>query len=96
MAALHMKHNEKLTPERLKKIYNHCMKNLPSYARPLFLRIEADTRITVTFKQHKVDLVKEGFDPNVISDPLYYISNDNKTYLPLDNHAYGSFLQSRL
>lgn len=96
MAALHMKENEKLTPERLKQIYSHCAENLPSYARPLFLRLEADTRITVTFKQHKVDLVKEGFDPNKISDPLYYISTDKKTYLPLDGSSYGSFLQSKL
>jgi hypothetical protein len=67
MAALHLNEKEELTPSRLKKLYSHCVDNLPSYARPLFLRLEESTRVTVTFKQHKVDLVKEGFDPRVVS-----------------------------
>ena len=96
MAAIHLNENEKLSPERLKKIYDHCVENLPSYARPLFLRLEEATRVTVTFKQHKVDLVKEGYDPRVISDPLYYLSQDSKTYLPLDGSAYGNLLKSKL
>ena len=28
--------------------------------------------ITGTFKQRKVELVKEGFDPSAIADPLYW------------------------
>ncbi|XP_076105117.1 long-chain fatty acid transport protein 2-like [Mytilus galloprovincialis] len=96
MAALHLNEREKLTKERLKQIYDHCSENLPSYARPLFLRLEEQTRVTVTFKQHKVDLVKEGYDPSIISDPLYYLSNDAKTYVPLDASSFGSVLKSRL
>lgn len=96
MAALHLNESEKLTKERLKQIHDHCFKNLPNYARPLFLRLEEQTRVTVTFKQHKVDLVKEGYDPSIISDPLYYLSNDAKTYVPLDASSFGSVLKSRL
>ena len=95
MAALHLNEKE-LTPSRLKKLYSHCVDNLPSYARPLFLRLEESTRVTVTFKQHKVDLVKEGFDPRVVSDPLYYLSQEAQTYLPLDGSSYGNLLKSRL
>jgi hypothetical protein len=96
MAALHLNEKEELTPSRLKKLYSHCVDNLPSYARPLFLRLEESTRVTVTFKQHKVDLVKEGFDPRVVSDPLYYLSQEAQTYLPLDGSSYGNLLKSRL
>ena len=96
MAALHLNEKEELTPSRLKKLYSHCVDNLPSYARPLFLRLEESTRVTVTFKQHKVDLVKEGFDPRVVSDPLYYLSQEAQTYLPLDDCSYGNLLKSRL
>jgi hypothetical protein len=96
MAALHLNEKEELTPSRLKKLYSHCVDNLPSYARPLFLRLEESTRVIVTFKQHKVDLVKEGFDPRVVSDPLYYLSQEAKTYLPLDGSSYGNLLKSRL
>ena len=96
MAALHLNEKEELTPSRLKKLYSHCVDNLPSYARPLFLRLEESTRVTVTFKQHKVDLVKEGYDPRVVSDPLYYLSQEAQTYLPLDASSYGNLLKSRL
>ena len=96
MAALHLNDNEELTSQRLRELYSYCSDNLPSYARPLFLRLEESTRVIVTFKQHKIDLVKEGFDPRVVSDPLYYLSQEAKTYLPLDGSSYGNLLKSRL
>lgn len=36
---------------------------LPSYARPVFVRIAKTLETTGTFKYRKVDLVNEGFDP---------------------------------
>lgn len=36
---------------------------LPSYARPVFLRIGPAVEATGTFKQRKMDLVQAGFDP---------------------------------
>ena len=49
-----------------------CRDNLPAYARPMFLRLKPEIEITGTFKQRKVELVKEGFDPSAIADPLYW------------------------
>src|SRR6202012_5141592 len=40
--------------------------NLPAYARPVFLRVQPEMEVTGTFKQRKVELVKEGFDPATI------------------------------
>ncbi len=40
-------------------------RELPEYARPVFLRIREDIDVTATFKQKKVDLVKDGFDPDL-------------------------------
>ena len=48
--------------------------SLPSYARPLFIRLLTKVDMTGTFKLKKLDLQKEAFDPNVISDPLYYLT----------------------
>ena len=45
---------------------------LPSYARPLFVRLQKAFETTGTFKYRKVDLVKEGFDPSKTKDPLYF------------------------
>ena len=40
--------------------------DLPSYARPLFLRMMPKVTVTVTFKHQKVQLRKEGFNPAVV------------------------------
>ena len=41
-----------------------CRASLPDYARPVFVRIRKDLDMTATFKQRKIDLVKQGFDPD--------------------------------
>ncbi|XP_014090355.3 long-chain fatty acid transport protein 4 isoform X2 [Bactrocera oleae] len=45
---------------------------LPAYARPQFLRFLTNIDLTGTYKLRKVDLQKEGYNPNVIQDELYY------------------------
>ncbi len=45
---------------------------LPAYAQPLFLRLTPALATTGTFKPRKVDLITEGFDPAVGSDPLFF------------------------
>jgi fatty-acyl-CoA synthase len=59
-----------------------CTRELPAYARPIFLRLLPQIEVTGTFKHRKVELVKEGFDPSVIPDPLYFL--DGERYVPLD------------
>ena len=46
----------------------------------MFLRIRKDIDVTTTFKQKKVDLVKEGFDPDRITDPLYFNDPQRKGF----------------
>jgi fatty-acyl-CoA synthase len=61
---------------------------LAAYARPLFIRFLPEMEITGTFKHRKVDLVREGFDPSKISDPLYFRDPEKGCYLPLDLGTY--------
>jgi len=68
--------------------YDATAKDLASYARPLFLRIQPEMEITGTFKHRKVDLVKDGFDPDVVSDPLYFRDESAGAYVPLDKALY--------
>jgi len=49
----------------------HIDKELPHYARPVFLRLSKESDTTSTFKFKKTNLVKAGFDPDNISEPLY-------------------------
>jgi fatty-acyl-CoA synthase len=61
-------------------------KELPHYARPLFMRIHTETpdeHTTGTFKLKKTDLVKQGWDPELVSEPLYMDDPDAGAYVPL-------------
>jgi fatty-acyl-CoA synthase len=44
---------------------------LPAFAQPAFLRLLPSIAVTGTFKYRKLDMVAQGFDPNVVKDPLY-------------------------
>lgn len=66
-----------LDPDRqvdLVKLAQTLKETLPSYARPMFVRLLTKVDMTGTFKLKKLDLQKEGFDPNVIEDALFYLS----------------------
>ena len=57
---------------------------LPPYARPVFLRILSSLEATGTFKPRKQDLVKAGFDPSGVADPLYFDDAASGRYVALD------------
>lgn len=44
--------------------------------------------ITGTFKHQKVALRKEGADPTVVSDPMFFLNQESKTYEPLTAPVY--------
>lgn len=67
--------------EKLKAIVDA---ELPLYARPVFLRLSKESDTTSTFKFKKTNLVKAGYNPANISDPLYYADSVSGTYLPID------------
>jgi fatty-acyl-CoA synthase len=57
---------------------------LPAYARPAFVRLQAAPDLTGTFKLRKVELQKQGFDPALHDDPVFYRDDGQGAYLPLD------------
>lgn len=71
----------------LDELANGLKAVLPAYARPQFIRLLRKVDMTGTFKLKKLDLQKEGFDPNVIDDSLYYLQSNGK-YSKLDKAAY--------
>ncbi|XP_042296981.1 solute carrier family 27 member 3 [Sceloporus undulatus] len=80
MAAMVLKTGQELDGE---EVYTHVVELLPPYARPRFLRIQEQLEVTETFKQKKVRLAAEGFNPTRITDLLYFIDDKAKTYAPL-------------
>jgi fatty-acyl-CoA synthase len=65
---------------------SHC---LPDYARPVFLRIRGEIEVTSTFKQKKIDLVKQGFDPAATRDKIYFNDPERQTFVTLDPELYA-------
>lgn len=68
---------------------------LPAYARPQFIRLLRKVDMTGTFKLKKIDLQKEGFNPNTIDDNLYYMTAGGK-YCKLDNDVYERILNGQV
>jgi fatty-acyl-CoA synthase len=57
---------------------------LPAYARPVFLRLLRALAATGTFKPKTLELMREGWDPGLIGDPLYFDDPREQAYVPLD------------
>ncbi|XP_005356189.1 long-chain fatty acid transport protein 6 [Microtus ochrogaster] len=93
MASIILKPNKSLD---LEKMYHQVVTSLPAYACPRFLRIQEKMATTGTFKLQKIQLVEEGFHPLKISDPLYFMDNLNKAYVPLTEEIYNQIMLEEL
>jgi acyl-CoA synthetase (AMP-forming)/AMP-acid ligase II len=64
--------NDKL----LQELAQHVKKELPAFAVPVWIRVTREMQLTGTNKQQKVELQKEGIDPQVMGekgDVLYWL-----------------------
>jgi fatty-acyl-CoA synthase len=55
-----------------------------------------EMEITGTFKQRKIDLMKDGFDPRRIANPLYVLDPQTLVYRPLDTTTFDDIVAGRL
>lgn len=67
----------------LEAFSQHVNRELPPYARPVFLRVEPEIDVTGTYKMVKGKLRDEGYDPDRVSDPLYVMKPGSDRYEPL-------------
>ncbi len=74
----------------------HLATRLPAYARPVFVRISRELDATETFKQKKVELAREGFDPVGTADPLFMADPKSGGYVALDQPAYEGILDGSI
>ncbi|KAK3731937.1 hypothetical protein RRG08_044996 [Elysia crispata] len=96
MASISLVQGARLGNEELTSLYSHVIKELPTYARPLFVRHIPQAFITGTFKNRKVELAQEGYDVERVKDPLYFLDHHNKTYTALTSKNRSQFLRSKL
>mmetsp|Transcript_18379 Transcript_18379/g.31295 ORF Transcript_18379/g.31295 Transcript_18379/m.31295 type:complete len:314 (+) Transcript_18379:1-942(+) len=78
------------------ELYETVTNELPSYARPLFLRIMAGMDTTSTHKLQKVQVRKEGIDINKITDKFYFRDDKQKKFVPLTPEIYEQIQQGTI
>jgi fatty-acyl-CoA synthase len=72
----------------LTALHEHLAARLPDYALPVFLRIRQDMDMTATFKQKKIELARQGFDPEGTTDPIYFNDPTAKAFVRMDLPLY--------
>jgi acyl-CoA synthetase (AMP-forming)/AMP-acid ligase II len=72
----------------IEELARYVTSKLPVYQRPYFVRVQNGAlRITGTFKHQKVAYREEGYDPQKVEDPLYFLDGDR--YVPLDRALFA-------
>uniref|UniRef100_A0A8C3AKR3 Long-chain-fatty-acid--CoA ligase n=1 Tax=Cyclopterus lumpus TaxID=8103 RepID=A0A8C3AKR3_CYCLU len=69
---------------------------LPSYARPVFLRISPHVDTTGTFKIQKTRLQREEFDPRLTTDQIYFLNSRAACYEAVDEELYNAIVEGRM
>jgi fatty-acyl-CoA synthase len=83
MAALVAEHTLNLSA-----LHQHLASRLPSYARPLFLRMRAHADLTGTFKYSTTEMTHQGYNPDTVSDVLYFDDLEANAFIPIDKNLY--------
>lgn len=52
--------------------------------------------VTGTFKQMKMKLVEESFNPGCIQDPLHILDDHKKSYMPLTAEIYSCIISGNI
>ncbi len=79
----------------LKGLAKHFQRVLPSYSVPKFIRFKTEFEYTSTHKIKKVNLKKEGFDPRIVTDPLYVLLPGESAYQPLTEEFYAEIMAGK-
>ena len=71
-------------------------KVLPTYARPIFIRLVSVIDLTGTYKMRKIDYQKEGFDMDKIKDQVYFFHPSSQSFVPFDTELYGQLKSGKI
>ena len=72
----------------MRQLYAKLSEELPSYAVPLFVRLTPNIELTGSYKLSKHTVEKDGFDPNKITDQLFFLDKQHQNYVPLTPDLY--------
>ncbi len=93
MAAIIFQEGFDASPECLDALGAHVTANLPSYARPVFVRIRKELPTTSTLKLQKNVLRDEAYHLDKVEDDLLVMKPGTTTYCRLDADFYDKIMQ---
>ena len=93
MAAIVLKEPIKTQDINLESLSEHIRENLPSYARPIFIRLLTELPTTTTHKLQKNDLRDQAFHFDKVSDHMFVMRPGEVTYSKLDSDFYDKIVQ---
>ncbi len=73
----------------LRAFRSHLSDRLPQYAAPVFLRIGRALPTTTTFKHTKNDLVRDGYNPSAITEPVYFKDPERDAFVRIDETLFA-------
>uniref|UniRef100_A0A667XG74 Long-chain-fatty-acid--CoA ligase n=1 Tax=Myripristis murdjan TaxID=586833 RepID=A0A667XG74_9TELE len=76
--------------------FREVQRVLPPYARPVFLRISPHVDTTGTFKIQKIRLQREGYDPRLTTDQIYFLNARAGRYEAVDEELYNAIVEGRM
>jgi diaminopimelate decarboxylase len=80
---------------QLESIGKFAAERLPKYAVPIFIRVQPEMEITGTYKHRKVEMQRDGIDPTVIKDKMYWFVS-GKGYQPFGQKEFQDIVGGRV
>ncbi|ODM93307.1 Long-chain fatty acid transport protein 4 [Orchesella cincta] len=80
----------------INRLADGLKQSLPKYAMPMFIRMVNNERgldMTGTFKVQKMRMKKEGFNIEMMDDPVFVYSTFTKSYRRLDLETYKEIMK---
>lgn len=93
MAAIVFRDGVSLANVDLDSVSAHVRDNLPSYARPIFIRVLKELPTTTTHKLQKNDLREQAYHLDKVEDELLVSRPGDQAYVRLDTDFYDKILQ---
>jgi len=80
----------------LERFYLELETRLPAYSRPIFIRIVDKIELTATFKLKKRELQRQGFDPELVQDPIYMIDHKARSYVLMTSTMFSALISGKM
>ncbi len=71
-------------------------RRMPEHARPIFIRVAAQLEGDQSSEEYKEILRQEGFNPEHIKDPIFFLHREKDQYVPLDQALYKQILDQEI